>query len=228
MNPVVSLQCEAVLFDLDGVLVDSTAAIERAWVSWARDHGFDVHAVLKLVHGRPGDSTIRGVAPRLSAREVAEHLRDVLRHQEEDPIETPAMPGALEALDHAAVMRWAVVTSSSTVLARKRLESAGLPIPGVLVSCDDIEVGKPSPEGFLAAADRLAATPGRCVVLEDSPLGVEAALRGGMVAIALGAATRPAGHDGASIRAEGLNAVRIECDRGEARLSLRPMDDRAP
>jgi sugar-phosphatase len=210
------LRGDAILFDLDGVLVDSAAEIARAWSGWAADHGLSVARVLELAPGRPGESTIRSMAPQLSDAEVARHLRDTFRRQLDDPLGTPAMPGAREALDSAATMRWAVVTSCSTSLATKRLDSAGLPLPDVLVTCDDVEVGKPSPEGYLAAARRLAVAPARCIVIEDSPLGVEAARRGGMAAIALGAAFGPTSMDA---WAEGLHAVRVEC--GASRVLVR-------
>ncbi|MFC5143063.1 HAD-IA family hydrolase [Actinomycetospora rhizophila] len=165
----------AVLLDMDGTLVDSDAAVERSWRSWARRWGADPAAVLAVMAGHPAESTVRRVRPDLDEALVAAATRDHLEHEYVDLADVVAAPGAPELLAdlEATFTPWAVVTSADTELARARLGAAGLPFP-VLVPRDLVAQGKPDPEGYLRAADFLGVDPTECLVVEDSAVGVAA------------------------------------------------------
>lgn len=177
----------AVLLDMDGTLVDSDAAVERAWTSWAAENDVDPDAVLAIAHGSPGELTIRRLLPGLDDRAVARSVARQLAKEYEDLSDVVAAPGA-DAL-FAALQRlelpWAVVTSADLRLARARLGAAGIPDPPLLVTVDDVRAGKPDPEGYLLAADRLGVEPARCLVVEDAAPGVEAGRAAGAVVVGL-------------------------------------------
>lgn len=176
----------AVLLDMDGTLVDSDAAVERAWRTWARESGVDPAAVLAVAHGQPAEATVRQVAPWLSGAAVARAVDRQTELQIGDAATTAAAPGAAEllrTLDDLG-LPWAVVTGADTRLARARLEAAGI-TPPLLVTLDDVARGKPDPQGFLVAAGRLGVDPRACLVVEDSTPGVEAGRRAGALVAAL-------------------------------------------
>ncbi len=182
------IDCNAILFDLDGVLVDSTAYIERQWRDWAVAKGLDPAPFLRFCHGRRAVETICLAAPELDAEaEVAQFRERAL--EEEVPL--TAVAGARELLAGLPDGRWAVVTSGARRFALARLAGAGLPPPAVLVSAEDVRQGKPSPEGYLRAAELLRVAPRDCLVLEDAPAGVEAARAAGATVVAI-STTHPA------------------------------------
>jgi len=174
--------CEALLFDMDGTLVDSSHCVERTWRSWAERHRLDLEALLAISHGRQNYETIRLIAPQL---ETPEELAFLVRAEEECREGIAAVPGARALLDSLAPANWAVVTSAWRTLAELRLKCAGLPLPEVLVTADDVSRSKPHPDGYLAAASRLGVAPSACVVVEDAPAGVEAARAAGMPVIGI-------------------------------------------
>jgi len=179
---MMQIHCAAVLFDLDGVLVDSTTYIEQQWREWAGSKGLDPQPFLHFCHGRRAVETIRLAAPQLDAEAEVARFRERAR-DEETPL--PAAPGARELLAVLPQDRWAVVTSGGRRFALARLAGAGLPEPGVLVSAEDVREGKPSPEGYRRAAELLGVAPSDCLVLEDAPPGVEAARAAGATVVAL-------------------------------------------
>ena len=171
-----TVRCRAILFDLDGVLVDSTANVERHWSHWARRHGLAPEELLPIVHGRRAIDTIRIVTPMLDAeREFA----DLVRLESEDTEGVTAMPGAASLLALLDGARWAVVTSGARPVAVARLRAAGLPMPRVLVTADQVQHGKPHPEGYLTGAGLLETDPSQCAVVEDAPAGAVAARAAG-------------------------------------------------
>lgn len=166
------LRCTAVLFDCDGVLVDSDPVVVRSWTRWAQRLGLDPDVVLATVHGRrAADTVAEFVEP--AGREAALALIDALELEDADDV--TVIPGAAALLASIPAGRWATVTSGSPVLARARLVAAGLPVPDVLVTSADVTQGKPHPEGYLAAAALLGVPAEECLVLEDSPAGIRAA-----------------------------------------------------
>jgi mannitol-1-/sugar-/sorbitol-6-phosphatase len=171
---------DALLVDLDGTLVDSTAPVRRAWAAFATRHGLDADDVHSFAQGRPSRETIRLLAPDADHEAEAAALEHAEVH---DTADVFALPGAAQLL--ASGRPLAVVTSCSSALAVARLRAAALPIPLVLVSSDGLERGKPDPACFLIAARRLGADPRRCVVLEDAPAGIAAGRAAGATVIAL-------------------------------------------
>jgi sugar-phosphatase len=190
----------AVLSDLDGVLVDSGAAVERVWREWALEQGLDPDDVGRASHGVPGRQVIERVAPHLDA--VAEAERVDRLHALTGGT---ALPGAAELL--ASVEPLAVVTSCSPPLAAARLEAAGLAAPEVLITSDLTERGKPHPDPYLAAAAALAVEPRDCLVIEDAPAGVAAARAAGMTVWAVTTTHGPEALRGAAVVARDLAAL---------------------
>ena len=173
-------RCSALLFDLDGVLVDSRAVIERHWKRWALERELDISKVLEAAHGRRTVESIRLVAPALDAMREATELAATEAPDTEGLVE---IEGARKLLASLPAEKWAVVTSGIRVAAETRLRHVALPMPAVLVTADDVLQGKPDPEGFLSAAQRLHVPPTDCLVIEDAPAGVAAAKTAGMMAI---------------------------------------------
>lgn len=172
--------CKAVLFDLDGVLADSTAVVDRVWRVWADERGLDGDAIMKVAHGRPSAEIIRDFAPELSVESEVE----LLEHREaEDLSGLVGIMGAAVLVRSLPRASWAVVTSGTTMVAQPRLAAVGIPEPPVLITANDIVRGKPDPEGYLTAASRLGAPAPRCIVIEDSPAGLDAARAAGMKTI---------------------------------------------
>jgi sugar-phosphatase len=214
------LHCHALLFDLDGVLVDSLPSVERSWRAWAARHGIDAEALLPTVHGRRAIDTIRATAPELDAEA---ELAALVASEATDTADVTALPGAAELISALPPRQWAVVTSGAPPVALARLRSAGLPVPPVLITATDVGRGKPDPEGYLTAAVRLGIAPGECVVVEDAPAGVAAARAGRMRVVAL-TTTMPADAlRGADVIVPSLAALVVEVDgrAGEpARLTV--------
>src|SRR5437763_13926843 len=177
-----TFRCKAVLFDLDGVLVDSTRSVERQWRLWEREHNVDPEAILEIAHGRRTVEIIQLLAPHLDLEmEVAR----VERREAEDTDGVEVMPGAATLLTTIPDSGWAVVTSGTNLLATARLRHAHLPIPNVLVSAEHVREGKPHPEPYLTGARLLAVPEAQCLVIEDAPAGIESAHAAGMKAIGL-------------------------------------------
>jgi sugar-phosphatase len=209
--------CRALLFDLDGVLVDSRRVVERVWHRWAHAHGFDPAAFLAIAHGRRTSETLRLVAPDLDWRAEVAALD---RMEETDTEGLVAEPAAAALLDGLPPSAWAIVTSGSRAVARLRLTAARLRLPRILVTGDDVEHGKPDPEGYRLAAARLDVPPGDCVVVEDAPPGIAAAKAAGMRVLAV-LTTHHAHHlAGADACITGLGALGVAFRDGALRLAL--------
>ncbi len=177
-----TFSCAAVLFDLDGVLCDSTRQVDREWREWAARKGVDGDAVMAIAHGVRTLEVIRRVAPHLNAEVEAAAIEN---HEAHDQRGVTVMPGAADLLKSIPDGRWGVVTSGSRLLATNRLRHCGLPVPEVLVTSDDVVNGKPDPEPYLKGAMRLGFGPAECLVIEDAPAGIESARAGGMKVIGM-------------------------------------------
>lgn len=176
------LSCSAVLFDLDGVLVDSTPAVERVWRGWATEHGLDPDYVVQWAHGRRSIETIRRVAPQMDA--VKENLK-VERLEIEDLEGVRAIEGAAELLASLPPGHWTVVTSATRALAEARMNYVHLPLPKDAITAEMVERGKPDPEPYLKGAALLRFAPSECLVIEDTAAGIAAAKAAGMQAVGL-------------------------------------------
>jgi sugar-phosphatase len=172
----------AVLFDLDGVLVESREATERVWLAWASRNGIDEDALRSAMHGVRSGDVVRALRPDLDAVAEAAELE---RRQAEDVDGLVAISGAVAVLGALKSDRVAVVTSGTRALALARLAAVGIEPPAVVVFADDVARGKPDPEGYLSAARRLGVDPVEALVVEDAPPGIEAAKAAGMAAVAL-------------------------------------------
>lgn len=177
-----TLECQAILFDVDGVLVDSRAVVERSWALWAARHGMDPRGIVEKAHGRRTIETIKALAPHLDVNVEVAWLESA---ELQDTAGLVALPGAAAALDAVPDSRRALVTSGGRALALLRMHAAGLSIPSVVVTADDVKTGKPAPDGYELAARRLGWAPGDCVVVEDTPPGVAAGRAAGSKVIAL-------------------------------------------
>lgn len=177
-----SFACSAILFDLDGVLCDSTRAVDREWREWAARKGVDGDAIMAIAHGVRTVEVIRRVAPHLDAEAEAAAIED---EEAGDQTGVTVMPGASELVQSIPTGRWGVVTSGSKQLATNRLRHCGLPVPKVLVTSDDVTQGKPHPEPYLQGATLLGFVPAECLVIEDAPAGIQSARAGGMKVIGL-------------------------------------------
>lgn len=162
----------AFLFDMDGTVLDSIAVAERVWGDWARRHGLDVEAFLPTIHGVRAEETIR--RQNLAGVDIAVETLAILRAEVADVEGVIPIPGAEAFLRALPADRWAVVTSAQRALALRRMAAAGLPIPAVLITAEDVTRGKPAPDGYRLAAERLGVAPEACLVFEDAPAGVQA------------------------------------------------------
>ena len=170
----------AVLFDCDGVLVDSDDSVTAAWSRWAVEHGLLPAEVVAVVHGRRSADT---VAALLAEPQRAAALELIDRYEVQAARDVTAVHGAGALLSSMPIEAWAVVTSGRRELAAARLAAAGLPAPRVIVTADDVRRGKPDPEGYLAAAARLGADVADAIVVEDSADGIRAARAAGVGAV---------------------------------------------
>jgi sugar-phosphatase len=179
---MIPIRCRGLLFDLDGVLVDSTPAVARVWAGWARENGFDPDEVVKKAHGRPSITTIRELLPY--ADHAAED-REVERREIADIEGVIPLPGAMELLQALPPDRWAIVTSCTRALAPVRIAAAGLPKPKHLVTSTDVKRGKPDPDPYLKGAQILGVPASECIVIEDAPAGIRAGKAAGARVLAL-------------------------------------------
>mgnify|MGYP001290367947 CR=1 FL=1 len=180
------LTARAVLLDMDGTLVDSKAAVERAWRAWAGENGLDPEEVLKVVHGRQGPDSMAILLPGRPRELNVEESARVLASETADTEGVVPVPGASALLSALRTLPHALVTSADDALMRARMGAAGLPIPPVVVTAEQVSAGKPDPEGYLKAAAELGFGPADCVVFEDSEAGIAAGVAAGMRVVGVG------------------------------------------
>ena len=206
---------EAVIFDMDGTLIDSTPAVARAWATWTSEYGLPP-LDLRTQHGMPSESVVRAVMP--------EHLHEagiqrITELEMSDIRDVVVLPGAAEALASLTSAKSAIATSCTVPLAETRIAAAQLSPPAVLVTADDVVHGKPHPEPFLEAARRLRVDPRHCLVVEDAQKGLEAARAAGCFTLAVVTTTPREALDADAIVTD-LSKVRFEVDEAGVRVRL--------
>jgi sugar-phosphatase len=211
-----SFSCSAILFDLDGVLLDSTRVVAQQYTRWALENGLDPAEVMKAAHGVRTLEVVQRVAPHLDA--VAETRKIEDREAVADGI--VAIPGAVALLNTIPRGRWCVVTSGTRYLATTRMRRFGIPVPDILVTADDVNHGKPDPEPYRRGAELLKANPADCLVIEDAPAGIRSARSAGMKVISL-PTTYPASelHE-ADVIIAGLGSLKVSLDGAGSRGML--------
>lgn len=204
------LECDALLFDLDGVLIDSSRCITRHWGNWARRHNLALDDIMRVAHGVRTIETMRMIAPHLDVEAEAAQFtaREVV-----DTEGVEAIEGAAPLLGALPAGAWAIVTSAERALAAARLKHAGLSIPETLVSGDDVHQGKPSPEPYLTGASRLGVPAARCIVIEDAPAGIASARAAGMRVIGI-ASTHAREELDCTVVVGRLTALRVQVQDG--------------
>ncbi|MBV9887573.1 MAG: HAD family hydrolase [Acidobacteria bacterium] len=176
------VQTRGILFDLDGVLVDSTPAVARCWSRWAVQFGFNADEVVRQAHGRPSIMTLRELIPN---SDYEEENRKMEQWEIEDTDGVVPLPGVMELLRALPADQWAIVTSCTRPLAEVRIQVAGLPWPKKLVTSADVQRFKPEPDPYLKGAELLGLSPTDCVVVEDAPAGIKAGRSAGSRVLAL-------------------------------------------
>ncbi|HEY0494164.1 MAG TPA: HAD-IA family hydrolase [Kutzneria sp.] len=203
MGELTTFEVQAILFDIDGTLVDSTGAVERTWRVFAAERGLDADKILQVCHGRRSEDTIADLLPP-SERDDA--VAELARLELTDLGDVVALPATRTLLPELPKDRWAAVTSGSQELMRARLAAAGLPAPAVLIAADDVSAGKPDPEGYLKAAAALGYDIEDCLVVEDAPAGLLAGHNAGARTLAVATS-----HDAAELTADAVVADLTSC-----------------
>lgn len=173
----------AFLFDMDGTILTSIKAAERVWGNWAAGHGLDVAAFLPTIHGRRTEDTVR--AQNLPGIDALAEAARITAAEIEDTAGIEAIAGVADFLASLPRARWAIVTSAPRKLALARIAAAGLPLPDVLVSAEDVQRGKPAPDPFLLGAEKLGVAAGDCLVFEDTLAGLQSAQAAGMDSVVI-------------------------------------------
>lgn len=203
------IHARAALLDMDGTLVDSTSVVGRLWLAWAEPHGIAPETVLSVVHGRQGHQSMAIMLPE---RDHAINLREndvMLANEAEDVDGVIMIPGADALLRTLEPFPHAIVTSANVALMTARMRQAGLTVPTLAVTAENVSASKPDPEGFLRGAELLGVSPADCVVFEDSGAGIRAGLAAGMRVIGVGphaAAYEP------TFLVDDLTQVKIDAD----------------
>ncbi len=214
------LICTAMLFDLDGVLVDSSVVVNRHWKRWADSHDVCFEHLAEVMHGRTSAGIIRIMAPHLDAEHEG-RIREAQEGIDTDGLE--AYPGARSLLQALPPHSWAVVTSGNNRTALTRLHYGDFPTPPILVTSEDVQLGKPDPEAYLLAATRLGVKPEKCVVIEDAPAGIAAARAAGMRVIAVATTHGSLALAHAHIIAHAIADVRVETEGDQLRVIVESM-----
>src|ERR1700722_3242229 len=188
---MIRVECRGVLFDLDGVLIDSNPAVDRVWQGWAAEHGFEASEVIRRAHGRPSRTTVREYLPEAPEALVEAEHQKLVKAEVADVGGIVPLPGVMNLLKSLPRERWAIVTSGTYELATTRIRAAGIPWPKNLVTASDIKKGKPDPEPYLKGASLLGLSAAECVVMEDADPGILAGKAAGARVIGVRTPTVP-------------------------------------
>ncbi|MDN5617340.1 HAD-IA family hydrolase [Rothia sp. HC945] len=212
------------MFDIDGTLVDSTAAVERTWRTWAAEHDLDAAHILSICHGVRSEDVVARYLPASEIPAATIELEDM---ELQDLEGVTALPCAADVLGRLPEPRWAAVTSGSGRLMRKRLSAAGLPVPDILIAADDVVAGKPDPEGYRNAAEALGSPIDRCLVIEDAPAGIAAGRAAGATVLAVCTSHQRAEVADADVVVDSLTDVSVTVGPDGIQVEEAPAD-RAP
>ena len=195
---ITTIDCRAVLFDMDGTLVDSTVVVEQVWARFADRFGLDLAVILETSHGRRMEDSIARFGP--AGIDVAEVKKDLSDFEFVTTEGVVAVRGAADFVRSLPADGVALVTSAGRELATMRMRSVGVPIPGVVVTAEDVDRGKPHPDPYLAAAAALGVDPADAIVFEDADAGIESGLAAGMRVVVVGSAAGDIARDLPRIR----------------------------
>ncbi|MFC3396206.1 sugar phosphatase [Brenneria rubrifaciens] len=206
------MECKGFLFDLDGTLVASLPAVERAWINWAKVHDIDPQDVLNFIHGKQAITSLRHFLQGQSEETIQQEFYALEEIEAADTRGVVAMPGAkalLARLDELNIP-WAIVTSGTVPIASARHRAAGLSAPQAFITAEQVVQGKPHPDAYLLGAQQLGLKPADCVVVEDAPAGVLSGLAAGCQVIAVNAASDMPKRDQVDLVLDSLDQIRIE------------------
>jgi sugar-phosphatase len=200
------------LFDLDGTLVDSLPAVERAWTHWAERHGISPQEVLAFIHGKQAITSLRHFMPGATESAIQHEFELLEQMEAQDTDGVSALPGAVALLErlNALGIPWAIVTSGSIPVASARRKAGGLPQPEVFITAELVKQGKPQPDAYLLGAERLGLAPQACVVVEDAPAGILSGLAAGCQVIAVNAPAEAPKLDQVDLILSSLTQIKVE------------------
>ena len=206
------MQCKGFLFDLDGTLVDSLPVVERSWCKWGDRFGIPHDEILGFIHGKQAITSIRHFMPGRSEEDIQAEFRFLEQIEATDIDGIVALPGALSLLNtlNEAGIPWAIVTSGSIPVAHARHRAAGLPMPNVFVTAEQVKKGKPAPDAYLLGAELLGIPAQQCAVVEDAPAGLLSGLAAGCRTIAVNVPADAPRLDEADLVLTTLESLRIE------------------
>ncbi len=206
------MQCKGFLFDLDGTLVDSLPVVERSWCKWGDRFGIPHDEILGFIHGKQAITSIRHFMPGRSEEDIQAEFRFLEQIEATDIDGIVALPGALSLLNtlNEAGIPWAIVTSGSIPVAHARHRAAGLPMPKVFVTAEQVKKGKPAPDAYLLGAELLGIPAQQCAVVEDAPAGLLSGLAAGCRTIAVNVPADAPRLDEADLMLATLESLRIE------------------
>ncbi|MDW5499066.1 sugar phosphatase [Pseudomonas lundensis] len=216
------MECKGFLFDLDGTLVDSLPAVERAWINWAKRRGIHPQDVLDFIHGKQAITSLRHFMPGESEAAIQQEFLLLEQEEAQDTDGVTALPGAaalLECLNRLGIP-WAIVTSGSIPVATARRHAGGLPQPEVFITAEQVKHGKPQPDAYLLGAERLGLAPQDCVVVEDAAAGILSGLAAGCQVIAVNAPADAPKLDQVDLRLTSLEQIAVSKTAQGATISL--------
>lgn len=216
------MECKGFLFDLDGTLVDSLPAVERAWINWAKRRGINPQDVLDFIHGKQAITSLRHFMPGESEEAIQQEFLLLEQVEAQDTDGVTALPGAaalLERLNRLDIS-WAIVTSGSIPVATARRNAGGLPQPEVFITAEQVKHGKPQPDAYLLGAERLGLAPQDCVVVEDAAAGILSGLAAGCQVIAVNAPADAPKLDQVDLLLTSLEQIAVSKTEQGAAISL--------